>query len=167
MEKKVAIVTFEKPAQAYEAYSKIKRLTGLDQFKLKQLAVIEKDQDDRQFTVKDQVDIEGPRRLFRDSFIGMLIGILGGPLGIFFGWIAGDLVGMGHNYVSGKETKTVFDEISERIKSGETGLLIHFEEGDEDVLNRVVKTQLAGTIIRFDYDQVKEDAKRIQSHDVD
>lgn len=162
MNKKVAVITFEEPAQSYIAYSKIKQIGGADYFKLNQLIIIEKDLTDEKFIIKEKIDREGSNRLFKDSLIGMIIGILGGPIGILFGGIAGELVGVSHNYLDNKKTKTVFDDIGELVKSGKTALLLSFEESDETLLDAVIKTELKGTIIRFDYKQVIEEMKGIQ-----
>lgn len=165
MVKKVAVITFDQSSTAYEAFSKIKNSQGAA-YTIKQFAVVEKNEAGTRFTIKDYLDLETQNKVFTDGFIGMIIGILGGPLGILFGWIIGDLVGMGRSAASQKKTRTIFDEISDRIQAGQTGLLIYFEEGDEELLDTIVKTQLHGEITRFDYQEVKEQVEEMKKeHD--
>lgn len=79
------------------------------------MAVVEKSEDDKHFAIKDLIDLQTASTLNRGGFIGMLVGILGGPLGVLFGWILGDLVAAGATRSEQKDTQTIFDEISKQI----------------------------------------------------
>ena len=96
----------------------------------------------------------------------MLVGILGGPLGVLFGWILGDLVAAGITASEQKDTKTIFDEISKQITAGQTGLLMYYEEEDNEALNAIVMNELHGVITRFDYEDIQEEVKEMkQKHE--
>lgn len=165
MTKRVAVMVFDQNSIAYEAFSKIKNSQG-NAYQIHQLAVVEKSEDDKNFSIKDLVDLQTTSTLNRGGFIGMLVGILGGPLGVLFGWILGDLVAVGISASEQKNTQTIFDEISKQITVGQTGLLMYYEEQDNEVLNTIVMSELHGVITRFDYVDIQEEVKEMkQKHE--
>lgn len=165
MTKRVAVMVFDQNSIAYEAFSKIKNNQGTA-YRINQLAVVEKSEDDKKFTIKDLIDLQTPSTVNKGGFIGMIVGILGGPLGVLFGWILGDLVGAGISASEQTHTQTIFDEISKQITAGQTGLLMYYEEKDNELLNTIVMNELHGAITRFDYDDIQEEVKEMkQKHE--
>lgn len=165
MTKRVAVMVFDQNSIAYEAFSKIKNNQG-SAYQIHQLAVVEKSEDDKHFSIKDIIDLQTASNLNRGGFIGMLVGILGGPLGVLFGWILGDLVAAGITASEQKDTKTIFDKISKQITAGQTGLLMYYEEEDNEALNAIVMNELHGVITRFDYEDIQEEVKEMkQKHE--
>lgn len=161
MSKRVAVMVFDQNSVAYEAFSKIKNNQGTA-YRINQLAVVEKSEDDKKFTIKDLIDLQTPSTVNKGGFIGMIVGILGGPLGILFGWILGDLVAAGISASEQKDTQTIFDEISKQITAGQTGLLMYYEEEDNELLNTIVMSQLHGAITRFEYEDIKDEVAEIK-----
>lgn len=162
--KKVALVTFEDQAKTYEALSQVKQISKSNTLELKQAAIIQKNDDGSDFTIKDSLDYESGDRIATGGIIGMIVGILGGPLGVLCGWIVGDLAGIGTNYVKNKKTMTIFDFISSRLAKNEVALLLYIDETDNDLLNTMLVEKLDGTIERINYDSVDEDIKTAKKH---
>lgn len=162
--KKAALITYEEQAKAYEAMSVLKQLGKTNSFGLKEVAVVQKSHDGTKFSIKDSLDYESGKRIATGSIIGMIVGILGGPLGVLCGWIVGDLAGMGINYMKSKKEITVFDKIAESLAPDEAGLLILMNETNEDLLNTMVVEKLDGKIERFDYEEVKKDVEMAKKH---
>lgn len=162
--KKVGIVTFKENAQAYEALSQLKQISKSNTLAIKQAALIKKSFDGTNFVVKDQLDYQSEERVFTGGLIGIIVGILGGPLGILCGWIVGDLAGVSTNYIQNKKLNTIFDRIATTIKNDEIALLIYMEEEDVELLNTMVVDKLHGHIERFDYAKVKEDIDEAKKH---
>ncbi|MFC4770570.1 hypothetical protein [Enterococcus hermanniensis] len=155
--KTLALITYKENATAYEALSKLKTLNNCNTMKVKQAAVIEKNQSNSEVTIKDSLDFQSGNRVATGGLIGMIVGILGGPLGVLSGWIIGDLAGVGTNYVKTKKNTTIFDTVSQNLAPGASGLIIYMEESDETLIDSVLVNELAGCIERFDYQDVKED----------
>jgi uncharacterized membrane protein len=162
--KKVALVTFEDSAKTYEAFSQMKNINSSNTLTIKQAAVIEKSKSGSAFTIKDSVDYVSGNRVVKGSLIGMLVGILAGPLGVLCGWIIGDIAGMSTNYLKNKKTTTVFDKIAGQLKESQVGLLLYIDETDQTLLNTMIVEKFHGTIERFDYQEVQDDVKTAQNH---
>lgn len=160
MSKRVIIMHFEIESQAYQGFSEIKKLYAERQIKGEQMAVVTHvDQGNHQFKIDDFVDFTGNNNTSKDSLIGMLIGILGGPLGILLGWFAGSLYGASKDAKEIKGAQTVFEHVTERIGSGETGLILIAEEEDNRPLNHLIMNQLGGEITRLDFEDVEQELK--------
>lgn len=162
--KKIALITYSDQSKTYEAMSKLKNLADSRTLGIKQAAIIQKDSDGKTFSIKDGLDYQSANRIFTGGIIGIIVGILGGPLGIFCGWIIGDLAGVGTNYVKSKKTNTIFDSIAQKLSNNEVGLLLYMDESDPELLNTLIVDQLSGHIERFDYDAVKEDIDMANKH---
>lgn len=162
--KKVALITFEDQAKTYEALSQIKQISRSNTLEVKQAAVIQKEGEGKKFVIKDSLDYESDNRVATGGLIGMVVGILGGPLGVLCGWVVGDLAGVGTNYVKNKRTMTIFDSIANKMTNNELGLLIYMDETDSELLNTMIVSKLNGNIERFDYDSVRQDVNTANEH---
>ena len=160
MSRRVIIMHFEVESQAYQGFSEIKRLYAEKQIKGEQMAVVTHiDHGNHQFKIEDFIDFTGNNNTSKDSLIGMLIGILGGPLGILLGWFAGSLYGASKDAKEIKGAQTVFEHVTQRIGSGETGLILIAEEDDNRPLNHLIMNQLGGEITRLDFEDVEQELK--------
>ena len=82
MAKRIIIMNFDIESKSYQAFSEIKRCAER-QLKGEQMAVVTHVNDGQhQFKINDFIDFTGNNHTSKDSMIGMLVGILGGPLGI-------------------------------------------------------------------------------------
>lgn len=162
--KKIALITYEDQSKTYEAMSKLKNLADSRTLGVKQAVIIQKDNDGTSFSIKDGLDYQSANRVFTGGIIGMIVGVLAGPLGILCGWIIGDLAGAGTNYVKAKKNNTIFDSIAQKLDNNEVGLLIYMDEVDPELLNTLIVDKLDGNIERFDYDTVKEDVDTAHKH---
>jgi len=162
--KTVALLTFEDQAKTYEALSQLKQISKSNTLEIKQAAIIQKSEDGATFLIKDGLDYESNNRIATGGIIGMVIGILGGPLGILCGWVVGDLAGLGTNYVKNKKTTTIFDSVAKKLTENELGLLLYMDETDKALVNTMIVDKLNGTIERFSYDSVQEDLETAKKH---
>ncbi|MBV7391254.1 MULTISPECIES: hypothetical protein [Enterococcus] len=163
--KKVALITYNEKAVNYEAFSRLKELSNGKTLVIKQAAIIEKDRSGKKVSIRDGVDYESTDRILRGGLIGMIIGILAGPLGILCGWIIGDVAGMGSNYIKAKKTTTIFDSISQVLDDGSVGLLVYMNESNEDIIDTMLVKDLNGVIVRFNYEEVEADIELAKQHE--
>ncbi|MFC4772747.1 hypothetical protein [Enterococcus hermanniensis] len=162
--KKIILVTFDEAAKTYEGFSQLQKISKSNTFDLKQAMILQKHADKSKFVVKDSVDYESNSRVAKGGFIGIIVGILGGPLGVLCGWVIGDAVGLSANYIKNKRTHTIFDSIANQLDNDELGLLLYADESDETLLNTMIAEKLDGRIERFDYETVKEDVETAKKH---
>ena len=88
----VVVVRFTEPSKAHQALSALKQCDAEDRIGLAAAAVVERTATGELHMV-DGYDNLGPVGMAGGSLIGMLIGVLGGPVGVLLGWGAGATVG--------------------------------------------------------------------------
>lgn len=171
MSKRVIIMHFEVESQAYQAFSEIKKLYVEKKIKGEQMAVVTHVNDGvHQFKIDDFLDFTGNDYTAKNSMIGMLIGILGGPLGILLGWFAGSLFGASQDAKEIQGAQTVFEHVTKQIGEGETGLILIAEEDDNRPLNQLIMNELGGEITRLDFEDVEKEitnAKEVEKETKD
>lgn len=164
MSKRVIIMHFEVESQAYQAFSEAKKLVVEKQIKGEQMAVVTHvNEGAHQFKIDDFIDFTGSNHTAKTSMIGMLIGILGGPLGILLGWFAGSILGASQDAKEIQGAQTVFEHMTKQIGEGETGLILIAEEDDNRPLNQLVMNELGGEITRLDFDDVETEIANAQA----
>ncbi|WP_321384027.1 DUF1269 domain-containing protein [uncultured Enterococcus sp.] len=164
MSKRVIIMNFDVESQAYQAFSEIKRLHMEKQLKGEQMAVVtHTNEGAHQFKINDFLDFTGSDHTSKDSLIGMVIGILGGPLGILLGWFAGSLIGATQDAKEIQGAQSTFQFMTEKISVGQTGLMLIAEEEDNRPLNHLVMNELGGEITRLEYEEVAKEIEKAKA----
>ncbi len=92
MAENVVIVRFDETSKAYQALSVLKQCDAEGRIGLESAAVVER-LDDGELKIEESADNVGLENTAGGSLIGMLVGVLGGPVGILVGWGAGALMG--------------------------------------------------------------------------
>ncbi|CAM3317375.1 DUF1269 domain-containing protein [Vagococcus fessus] len=163
MSRRVIVLNFDIESKAYQAFSEIKKLHVSKQIKGEQLAVVRHSEDgNHKFEIKDFIDFTGSNHSAKDSTIGMFIGLLGGPLGMMFGWFAGSMIGGAKDVKEVKEATAIFEFVASHIKEGETSALMIADEDDNRPLNELIFNQLGGHINRVEFEEVEEAIEEAQ-----
>ncbi|MBO0450704.1 DUF456 domain-containing protein [Candidatus Enterococcus murrayae] len=163
MEKRVIIMNFDVESKAYEAFSKAKRLHMNKAFKGEQMAVVHHSDDgEHKFEIEDFLDFTGSNKSSTGGLIGMMVGILGGPIGILLGWFTGGMIGATQDAKEVRDATGVFEFLVDKIGEGDTALLLIAEEDDNRPLNQLIMMELGGEITRLDYADVEADVKKTQ-----
>lgn len=158
MSEKVIIMSFESESKAFQAFSEIKTLHVKGMIKGEQMAVLEHVPNHKLQPV-DFIDFTGRDKNAKAGLIGLVVGILGGPLGMLLGWFTGSVIG---NFQDVKEVKgalSIFDETIELIPEGTTGAILIAKEEKIGHLNDLVIEKLEGNIKRLDREKVEEDVE--------
>lgn len=164
MSKKVIILTFELESLPYQAFSEIKRIHSKKELTVEQMAVVyHSGTGDHQFEMKDFLDFTGKNHTAKNSTIGMFLGILGGPLGMMFGWFAGSVLGGAQDAKELSQAASIFEFVGKELPEGQTGLLLLADEKDNRPLNQLVFNQLGGQITRFDVEDVEGEIAKAQT----
>lgn len=163
MEKRVIVMNFDMESKAYEAFSKAKRLHMNKSIKGEQMAIVHHSDDgEHQFVIEDFLDFTGSNKSSTGGLIGMMVGILGGPIGVLLGWFTGGMIGATRDAKEVRDATGVFEFLIDKIGEGDTALLLIAEEGDNRHLNQLIMMELGGEITRLDYDEVETDVKKAQ-----
>ena len=92
MTQNVIVIGFEEPSKAYQALSVLKECDAAGRVGLESAAVVQRTASG-ELQFPESVDNDVLLGTASGSLIGMLIGVLGGPVGVLLGWGAGALMG--------------------------------------------------------------------------
>jgi len=149
----VLAVSFAEDAQAYEAMTSLKELDTQQQIALQGAAVVVRDQDGH-LEIKDQVGDTGLEGTATGGIVGLIIGILGGPLGVLIGGATGLLIGSLFDMDDADETESVLSDISRSVRVDHASLLAEVAEQSPEVVDAAM-SRVGGTVLRRDLDDVR------------
>jgi uncharacterized membrane protein len=142
----VICVSFDPDNNAYAGLTALKELDSQDQLSLQAASVVVRDADG-QLVVKDQVGSNEYAGAAGGGLVGLLIGIVGGPLGVLIGGTYGLLVGSVMDLDNVEHSESVLGQISAAVHSGETALLAQVTEPSYDIVDTAM-SGLGGTVLR-------------------
>lgn len=142
----VITVSFDVDANAYEAITQLKELDSQQQIGLAAAAVVVRHEDGT-IEEKDEVSNSTWSGTAGGGVLGLLIGIIGGPLGVLIGGATGVLVGSLFDIDDSDETGSVLGEISKAVRVGHTEVLAELAEQSPEVIDTAMSA-LGGTVLR-------------------
>ena len=143
----VIAVSFDDDREAYHALTLLKELDSQQRVGLHEAVVVVRGEDG-QLVEKDGT--ESPELLAGTAsggLIGLLLGIIGGPLGVLIGGATGLMVGSLYDLADYEETDSALGAISSSVKAGRTALLAEVVEGSADVIDAEM-SGVGGTVLR-------------------
>jgi uncharacterized membrane protein len=150
----VIAVDFKEDDEAYAALARLKELDSDKQIDLRSAAVVTRDSSGH-LIQKEQAGSEEWAGTATGGIIGLLIGILGGPLGVLIGGATGLLIGSLFDLDDTEDTDSVLAAISKTVRAGHNTLLAELEEpSDHKVVDAVMATR-SGTLLRRDVQDVE------------
>jgi uncharacterized membrane protein/osmotically-inducible protein OsmY len=149
----VIAVTFDEEASAYEGLARLKELDAQDHIDLVAGAVVTREPDG-QIAIKAQYGEESMTGTAGGGLIGLLVGILGGPLGVIVGGATGLVVGSLFDMDDDDETESVLGDISKSIRVGPPALLAEVSEDSTAAIDAAM-AHLRGNVLRRSVDDVE------------
>jgi uncharacterized membrane protein len=160
----VLVVTFGDDPQhdrnAYQALTDIKQLDAQGQIKIADAAVVSRDADGR-VDVKSEVGNDPYIGTASGGVIGLLVGIIGGPVGMLLGGTYGALVGSLFDIDDVATTDSVLGEISKQIQPTRTALLAQVTEQTQEVIDTAM-ARLGGQVMRRPAFEVEQEIAAAQ-----
>lgn len=138
-EQNVIAVAFADPSKAYRAFSELKGASADGRLEVRAAAVVARDAQGR-LSVPDGGDLASGDATWSGGLVGLLIGVLGGPIGMLFGWTGGMLVGGAFDVRREDHAQSLLGDISAFIPAGGTALVAEVDEFAVEV----VDTMMAG-----------------------
>jgi uncharacterized membrane protein len=145
-EQNVIAVTFAEDSKAYDALTAIKELDSQGQIELIGGAVVARGEDGH-VDAKDTIGEDGYTGTATGGVIGLLIGILGGPLGILIGGATGLLIGSLFDVEDDDDTRSVLTDLSRTVQVGRDALLAEVVEQSVEVIDTAM-SRLNGEVLR-------------------
>jgi uncharacterized membrane protein len=155
----VLVVSFgedpENDKNAYQALTDLKQLDSQDQIKITGAAVVTRDGDGR-VDIKTDVGEDPYAGTASGGVIGLLIGIIGGPLGMLLGGAYGMLVGSLFDIDEVDTTESVLGEISKQVQPARTAVLAQVTEQSPEEIDAAM-ARLGGEVLRRPAVDVEEE----------
>jgi len=142
----VVVVNFQDEGKAYEALTSVKELDSQGQLGLRAAAVVER-HEDGSVVVKDEIGDNGLEGTATGGVLGLLVGILGGPLGVLIGGATGLLIGSLFDMEDSDQSESVLSEISQAIHAGHMALLAEVKEQSHEALDSAM-SRMGGEVLR-------------------
>jgi uncharacterized membrane protein len=160
----VLVVTFgddaEKDQNAYQALTDLKQLDSQGQVEIAGAAVVARDPDGR-VDVKSEVGDAPYAGTASGGIIGLLVGIIGGPLGVLIGGTYGMLVGSLFDIDDVATTESVLGEISKQVQPTRTAVLAQVNEQSPEVIDTAM-ARLGGQVMRRPVFEVEQEIAAAQ-----
>lgn len=142
----VISVSFDPDNNAYAALTALKDLDSQSRLRVEAAAVAVRG-DDGEIVVKDRVGSYEFAGAAGGGLLGLLIGIIGGPLGVLVGGTYGLMVGSLFDLDEAAESESVLGQIAASVKPGHTVLLAEVTEQSAEVVDTAM-AGLGGTVMR-------------------
>jgi uncharacterized membrane protein len=142
----VVVVRFTEPSKAYQALSVLKESDADGRIELKSAAVVERTAQG-ELKIADSADNVGLVGTASGSLIGLLIGVLGGPVGLLLGWGAGALVGGSFDLDREEESDEALSVLGRAIPPGSTALIADVTEPEVELVDAKMDV-LGGDVTR-------------------
>jgi uncharacterized membrane protein len=142
----VIAVSFDPDNNAYAALTTLKELGEQGRLGVDAATVVVRDANG-QIVVKDRAGSFEYAGAASGGMLGLLLGIIGGPLGVLIGGTYGLMVGSLFDLDDVERTESVLSEISASVRPGHTALLAQVTEQSAEVVDTAM-ARLGGTVLR-------------------
>jgi uncharacterized membrane protein len=143
----VLAINFTEHGEAYEALTTLKELDEQGQVALEGAAVVVRDEDGT-IAIKDEVGDIGYEGTAAGGIVGLIVGILGGPIGVLLGGATGVLIGSLFDLDDLDETDSVLSKMSRTVRVGQPSVVAEVEEQSPEVIDAAMQ-KLDGTVLRL------------------
>jgi uncharacterized membrane protein len=160
----VIAVSFEDDGNAYKALTLLEELASQRRIDVQEAVVVARGEDG-QVVTKDSVESSSPPATATGGMLGLLVGIIGGPLGVLVGGTYGLLVGSLFDMYDADAADSALGAISSSVKVGHTALLAVVDEPSTEIVDAAM-SDIGGTVARRPLAEVEaeiaaaEDAER-------
>jgi uncharacterized membrane protein len=155
----VLVVTFgedrAKDENAYQALTDLKQLDSQGQIKITAAGVATRELDGR-VDIKSEVGDDPYIGTASGGLVGLLVGIIGGPLGMLIGGGTGVLVGSLFDIDDAETTESVLADISKQVHPSRTAVLAQVTEQSPEVIDTAM-ARLGGEVMRRSVVDVEEE----------
>ena len=145
-EENVVVIGFTEPSKAYQALSVLKECDADGRIGLESAAVVERTATGELLT-PESADNVGPVGTASGSLLGMLVGVLGGPVGVLLGWGTGALMGGAFDFDRAVTSDEALTVLGQAIPTGSTAVIASVEEPAVEVIDGEME-KLGGVVTR-------------------
>jgi uncharacterized membrane protein len=148
----VVVVGFAEPSKAYQALTVLKQCDAEGRIALRSAAVVER-ASTGELRIPEGTDNVGLVGTASGSLMGMLIGVLGGPVGVLVGWGSGALMGSLFDIARVEKSDESLAVLGRAIPPDSTAVIAGVEEPAVEVIDGEM-AKLGGEVTRQPLDEV-------------
>lgn len=145
-EHNVIAVSFQDRSKAYQALSELKGAGLEGRVEVLSASIVTRDEQGR-LDAPEGADAIGGAATWGGGLVGLMVGVIGGPIGMLFGWTGGLLVGGAFDIRRADQSESVLGEISRYIPLGGTAVVAEVNEYAVEVVDKLM-TEQGGTVYR-------------------
>jgi uncharacterized membrane protein len=145
----IIAVSFDRPNAAYEAVTKLKELDKQGQVSIYEGRIVERDATG-QLIVKDSVlggDDDRGVATVSGGLIGMLVGVIAGPVGMLLGGSIGLMTGAVIEMDVDDRDDSILSAFARHVQRGATVLLAHLNEQSDEIVDNAM-AGMGGSVLR-------------------
>ena len=157
----VIAVAFDEDINAYAASTKLKELDSQGQIALNEAVVVERAADGT-MTVKDRVDSVQLAGTAGGGLTGLLLGVIGGPLGVLIGGSTGLMVGSLFDLDEAEQVETTLGQIAKSVQPEHTAVLAVVTEPSAAVIDAAMAAY-GGTVTRRSVADVEAEIAAVET----
>ena len=151
-EHNVIAVSFQDRGKAYQALSDLEGAGLEGRVEVLSASIVTRDEQGR-LDAPEGGDTVGGAATLGGGLAGAMVGVIGGPIGMLFGWTGGLLVGGAFDIRRADSSDSVLGEISRYIPLGGTAVVAEVNEYAVEVVDKLM-AELGGTVYRRPADVV-------------
>ena len=136
----LVVSVFNTESEAYQSFADLKAFRQTQTTKVAQIALVKNE--NGHIVEKERYDFEG-------GLLGAVIGLLGGPIGVLFGYGIGSLYGLAAGDTVDTAEAGLIDVVSQKLIDGETAVVALVQENNEAVIDAYF-TKYDTQIVRWD-----------------
>lgn len=152
---RMLVVMFDSEGKAYKAAKVLERLKDLSLIALNADAIVTKNPQGE--TTVAHPHASDPQAAMGGTAVGSLIGLFGGPVGLFVGAVTGALIGASADLVRARVGGDFVNEVIKALEPGKTALVAEIDEEDIDPIDQRMAS-LGGRVFRRDLQAVEDEA---------
>ncbi len=156
MEKNVIVTVFKVESEGFQALTELKQAAGSESYFVTAAALVKKE--GKTCVVLDGFDT-GAKTVddeLKGGLLGMLVGVLGGPVGMLLGGAYGAIVGMNLDAADALYGASMLEQIADKLDDGMVALVALADEEDPAVLDEKF-SKFDAVIARFDANAVADE----------
>ena len=131
----LVVSIFNTESEAYQSFADLKAFRQTQTTKVAQIALVKNE--NGHIVEKERYDFEDSTTdaALEGGLFGAVIGLLGGPIGVLFGYGMGSLYGLAAGDTIDTAETGLIDVVSQKLTNGETAVVALVQEDNEAVID--------------------------------
>lgn len=157
--KNVVVAVFEVESEGFQTFTELRQAVSGKNYFVSSAALVKKNA--AQCKVLDAFDTGAytANDALAGGFIGMMLGILAGPLGVLLGGNLGTLIGLNRDAADAVGNVSMLDQIAGKLDDGMVAIIALADESAEDELDAKLSAHNA-VVARFDAKVVADEVDK-------